>query len=359
MGRSLRWGVLSGALVTALSPGALANGGAAEHEAQARFEEGIARVKTGNFDGARVSFTQAYAVLRRPYILWNLALAEEKTGHALDALEHFKDFARGRQDGDERGGAQKHIAELMAQTGHLDVVARAGSQVFVDGAPEGTVPLADSVDVAPGRHHVEAHTPRGEREVDVDVEAGQVLRVNLLPVTESAVSPGPAPAQNAPAPSFSSDSPVSATPMARPPIVAPPAHSSDGTSSGESSRRRVIVVVVAGATAAVSIAVGAYFALQSESDGSTAAGFRALHTSDYCFQVTSANGSVCKQWNDAVQAQSRDAALSSVFYVTGGVLAAGAVATWFLWPKGRTSAWAFLTPAVTPGGGGLSAVGQF
>jgi hypothetical protein len=357
MGRGLRWGVLSGALVTALSSAALANGGAAEHEAQARFEEGIARVKAGNFDGARVSFTQAYAVLRRPYILWNLALAEEKTGHALDALEHFKDFARGRQDSDERGGAQKHIAELMAQTGHLDVVARSGSQVFVDGAPEGTVPLADSVDVAPGRHHVEAHTPQGEREVDVDVEAGQVLRVSLLPVTESALPP--APASNASAPSVSSDSAVFAMQTARPPIAAPPAHPSDGTSSSESSRRRTIVVVVAGATAAVSIAMGAYFALQSESDASTAAGFRALHTSDYCFQVTSANGSVCKQWNDAVQAQDRDVALSSVFYVTGGVLAVGAVATWFLWPKGGTSAWALLTPAVTQGGGGLSAVGQF
>jgi hypothetical protein len=359
MGRSLRWGVLSGALVTALSSAALANGGAAEHEAQARFEEGIARVKAGNFDGARVSFTQAYAVLRRPYILWNLALAEEKTGHVLDALEHFKDFARGRQDGDERGGAQKHVAELMAQTGHLDVLARGGSQVFVDGAPEGTVPLTDSVDVAPGRHHVEAHTPQGDREVDVDVEAGQVLRVTLLPATESTGSAGPVPASNAPAPSVPSEGAVSAMQTARPSIAAPPAHSSDGASSNESSRRRTIVVVVAGATAAVSIAVGAYFALQSESDASTAAGFRALHTSDYCFQVTSANGTVCKQWNDAMQAQNRDAALSTVFYVTGGILAVGAVATWFLWPRGGTGAWALLTPAVTPGGCGLSAVGQF
>jgi hypothetical protein len=359
MGRCLRWGLLAGALVTALSSGAFANGGAAEHEAQARFEEGIARVKAGNFDGARVSFTQAYAVLRRPYILWNLALAEEKTGHVLDALEHFKDFVRGMQDSDERGSAQKHIAELMAQTGHLDVVARVGSQVLVDGATEGTVPLADPVDVAPGRHHVEAHTPQGDREVDVDVEAGQALRVNLLPVTESAVSPGPGPAPNAPARSVPSDSAVSAMHVARPPIATPPARASDGTSSSESSRRRTIVVVAAGATAAVSIAMGAYFALQSESDASTATGFRALHASDYCFQVTSANGSACKQWNDAVQAQGRDAALSSVFYVTGGVLAVGAVATWFLWPKAGTSASALLMPSVTPGGGGLSAVGQF
>ena len=32
---------------------------------------------------ARVSFTQAYAVIHKPYILWNLALAEDKSGHRL------------------------------------------------------------------------------------------------------------------------------------------------------------------------------------------------------------------------------------------------------------------------------------
>ena len=36
----------------------------------------------------------------------------------------------------------------------------------------------------------------------------------------------------------------------------------------------------------------------------------------------------CAQWNADVQAQNRDATVSNVLYVTGGVLAAGAVAAW-------------------------------
>src|ERR1700730_14420850 len=94
MRRALRCAMLAGALAVAVPSVARADDPAAEREAQARFEEGIARVKTGNFEGARISFLQAHAVLHKPYILWNLALAEEKTGNVLDALGHFKQFVR-------------------------------------------------------------------------------------------------------------------------------------------------------------------------------------------------------------------------------------------------------------------------
>ncbi len=92
-------GALAAALALSLPRTARADDSVLEREAQARFEEGVARVKAGNIEGARVSFAQAYTVLHKPTILWNLALAEEKTGHLVEALGHFKELARGAQDG--------------------------------------------------------------------------------------------------------------------------------------------------------------------------------------------------------------------------------------------------------------------
>jgi tetratricopeptide (TPR) repeat protein len=94
MGRRARWGMVTAALVLAVSSSAKADDDRANREAEARFKEGLARVKSKDFEAARLSFEQAYAVLHRPLILWNLALSEEKTSHTLEALGHFRQVAR-------------------------------------------------------------------------------------------------------------------------------------------------------------------------------------------------------------------------------------------------------------------------
>jgi hypothetical protein len=343
----------------ALPQNAGAQDAAVEREAQARFEEGIGRVKAGNFEAARVSFLQAYAVLHKPTILWNLALAEEKTGKVLAALGHFKEFVRAVPVGDDRISADKHIGELMGQTGHLDVLAPAGAQVVVDGTPAGMAPLGDSVDVLPGRHHVEARTAESTKEADADVGAGQLVHTTLVPSLETARS-------TALAPSSAGEAKAPPAPgLARNPDRAAPDQGS--------STSRAVAVVALGTVAAASIGLGAYFGLQSQSEAGTADGFRKLtNSSSYCAQVTSANSAVCTQWNDAVQSQGRDATLSNVFYVAGGVLAAGAVATWLLWPKdpkvsygpsatpgGRPRLALRLVPIVETSGAGIGAAGHF
>jgi hypothetical protein len=356
MRRVVRW-AFAGALAAAIPAPAGAQDAAVEREAQARFEEGVTRVKMGNFEGARVSFLQAYAVLHKPTILWNLALAEEKTGKVLIALGHFKEFVRAVPGGDDRVSADRHIGDLMAQTGHLDVLAPAGAQVVLDGAAAGIAPLGDTLDVLPGRHHLEARTTQSTKEADVDVGAGQWVHASLVPSLEGA----------RPVPAASSASEVKTPPSTG--WVRPPERAA--TPQGSSTSRAVAVVLV-GTVAAVSIGLGAYFALQSQSEASTADGFRRLNSSSYCAQVTSANSAVCTQWNDAVQSQGRDATLSNVLYVAGGVLAAGAVATWFLWPKEPKAAdGASATPGHRPqrslglmpilygSGAGIGAAGHF
>jgi hypothetical protein len=318
-----------------------------EREAQSRFEEGLARVRASNFEGARVSFLQAYAVLQKPYILWNLALAEEKTGSMLSALGHFKQFARVGPVGDDRSVAERHIADLMGQTGHLDVVAPTGAQVMLDGAPAGLAPLGDTLDVLPGRHHLEVQTAQGSREAVPDVGAGQFLRVNLM---SAAGSSSPTTIQLAPAPVHEANPPGSqpADDHAQTAARAPEA-------SG-SSKARVITVALMGAASAALVGVGAYFALQSQNEANTVDRYRSSYGPSWCFQSTS---DPCGPWNDAVQAQSRDATASNVLYVAGGVLAAGALATWFLWPKATTSAAVGPSLAVSASGTALYATGHF
>src|SRR5271169_4109561 len=107
MGRRARWGIVTAALFLAASSPARADDDRANREAEARFKEGLARVKSRDYEAARLSFAQAYAVLHRPLILWNLALSEEKTDHPLDALGHFRQVAREAPSDADRANAQK------------------------------------------------------------------------------------------------------------------------------------------------------------------------------------------------------------------------------------------------------------
>lgn len=348
MRAAFRWGLLTAVLAPSLPLVARAEDSVLEREAQARFEEGVARVKAGNIEGARMSFAQAYAVVHKPTILWNLALAEEKSGYALEALAHFKELARVAQGGtDDRGNAEKHIGALMAQTGHLDVLAPVGTPLFVDGAAVATAPFTDALDVAPGRHHLQVQLTRGSREADVEVGPGQLLHVSLMP-----------PAEVAPSPSAGEGNAVPRT-------VGTPKENAEGTSS---SATKTVTVVLVAAAAAASMAAAAYFVIQAQSDQSTAQGFRQQYGKFQCFQVTSP---LCTQWNDAVQAQRRDATLSDVFWVAAGAFAVGAAAAWLFWPddaRGGTSAAGpghsrlatlRLTPTLGPAGAGFLVTGHF
>ena len=340
MRRAFRRGALAALIVAVLPSSARADDAATQREAEARFEEGIARVKAGNFESARISFTQAYALLEKPTILWNLALTDEKTGHVLEALDHFKRFVHGPMSDDDRASAEKHIATLMAQTAHLEVVAPAGAQVIVDGNPAGMAPLADAVDVLPGPHHVEVPSARGGKEADVEAGPGQRVHVSLMSVAETARPIALAPTGD----EGSSPAVIDAT---------------EQTEPGGSSTARIAVVALIGTTAAVSVGLGAYFAVQSKNNQHTAENFLVANGPSRCFQPTPEAAAMCSEWNDAVNAQGRDATLSEAMYIAGGVFAVGALATWFLWPRESKAAAVVPVPVVGAAGAGLGAVGRF
>jgi len=337
MRRAVRLALLTVASSVA-APLAHAADEGAERDAQARFEEGLARAKGGDFDAARISFTQAYAVLRRPRILWNLALSEEKTGHVLEALAHFKSVARDPSaDEADRAGAQTHVASLYGETAHIEVRAPAGAPVTIDSGPVvGTTPLADVLDVAAGRHVVEAHLPQGTSAIVVQPAAGEVVAANFF----------------APAASVAPATPV-AGPAAAPAAPHASTHAAasiPADTGGSTEAPRVIVVAAVGGVALAALVFGVYFGATSNSDANTANGLRAQLHSDGCNAPMGAAIAMCSQLSDAVSSENRNAGLSTGMYVTAGALAAAGLVTWLVWPKSEPAHSAIrVSPMVGPG----------
>lgn len=316
----------------------------ATRDAQARFVEGLDRVKAGDFEAARVSFTEAYAVLHKPDILWNLALAEQKSGHLVDSITHFKQVRKMAKSDADRAGADRHIAELMTQTAHIDVAAQSGGQVTVDGTAMGLAPLAEPLDVAAGRHHVGVVDARGAtRSADVDAVDGQVVRVSFLQA-DAVVTPAPgSPPPPAPAPA----------PVPPPAADTPPPAPSGGSTFWDA---RSITVVSIGGVAVVSAALGLSFGIVSNSDASTATTLRQQNPS--CAGSTSPG---CQQLATTTSSQHSAYVTAEGFWIAAGVLAVGGVATWFLWPRPSSTGGASIqvVPTAGPGGAGALAVGSF
>jgi hypothetical protein len=329
---------------------------AAARDAQARFEEGLARVKAGDYEAARLSFAQAYVVLARPAILWNLALAEEKTGRLVPALGHFKRVA---SDPDapspDRDEAGRHVDALMARTGHVGVEAPSGAIIHVDGQEgQATAPLAEPIDVAAGHCVLEAKLGEGVKAAAVDVAAGQIVHVRFTLADLGVASPPVFAPSERVAPHVDRSEPRGSV---------PPTRASDRDQP--ISTARAVTVAAVGGAALVAAGLGIYFGLKSESDASQADGFRTSNAtaprSPSSCTVTPTDPA-CPALKNAVDSENREATLARAFYVGAAVLAGGAIATWFLWPKDAptvSAATAWLVPAVGPGQAGLAAEGRF
>ncbi len=336
MRRAVRWAILVGVLAAALPAAA---DDSAQRDAEARFEEGLARVRAHDLEAALQAFRQATALMRKPAIVWNLALTEEKTNHPVDALAHFKEYLRQLPPADpDRPRAQKHIDGLNAATGHIEVAAPMGAAITVDGTQSlGTAPLADVVDVSPGHHSVEARLGTVVKTVGIEGQAGQTTQADFRGM-DAAGGPG----ATAPQAEGGAPGPAEAAPPVR----------EQATVYAYPTTRLVTVIAVGGA-ALIAGGAGLAFGLES-SDKATAAGtLRQQNPS--CAGVTTGG---CGQLASDTSAQQSDHTVSTVLWVVSGVLAAGAVGAFFLWPKvaaGTVS----VVPAVGPGSAGLTAVGTF
>jgi len=177
-------------------------------QARARFQEGVDYFDKKQFDNARASFLQAYALKKHPAVLLNLAQSCLKAGHALEAAKYFQQFLRESSQitSAQRSDAESGLADARSKIGRIDVSAPSGAEVFIDKDDQraGTAPLSDSLDVDPGSHTVRIKKSDGTTETQtVSVSSGQRVAARFggekPPEAAVAATPSPAPAANAPA----------------------------------------------------------------------------------------------------------------------------------------------------------------
>jgi hypothetical protein len=341
---------------TAASPGALAQTEQATKEAESRFKEGLGRHDAGDEEGARLSFLQAYSVLKRPNILFNLARAEQLTGHLVEALQHYKLFvADSTVTGADRDTAKRRIVELTPLVGHVTLDAPVGADLWIDGQMlPSKAPLTEPADVAPGTHSVQVRLGEQTKTVSVSCAAGQTVTAKID------IAQSGAPLVVVPIPAVG---PATPHPPAGPEKTLPP-------DEKEKPNARVITTVVlsVGAVAFLAAGIGLEVVsanqLSNEQSDLTAFKNQGLNPSSACSVTPARQG--CSTLNDAAQAHATDGNAAVGTLATAGVLGAAAVLTWSLWPKKKEhddrAAKAERTrfvPLVSPRMTGLGVVGAF
>jgi hypothetical protein len=308
----------------------------------ARYNEGLEFHAAGKDEDAYVKFAEAYAALKTPPVLFNLARSEQLTGRLLEANEHFRAYLElpegPKSSAKTREKAQKFRDELQAKLGHLRIGAREGSLVLLDGKQLLQVVL-ESVDVLPGIHIVEASLGTDHKTQTVRADPNTVTAVDVR--IESAAPPSPIPIA-APVPTRSdSADPLPALSAASPPAAA--------RSSGAT---RMVVTSALGAGALTGVVLGIVFTSKANSDGNLG--------QSLVGPCANGNAAACGQSHDAAQNQVSEKNLSTGFFVGGAALAGAAVASWFIFaPNASSNGAAVIVPQLSPTSVGCSVSGRF
>jgi hypothetical protein len=304
-----------------------------QREADQRFAEGKESYRLRHFSEALVKFTQACAADKTERCPLNLGVTELELKMYPEATQHFGEYLRSKEIPKSDPSVpriQKLYDECFAKSGHVEISAPDGADVFVDDKNVGKAPLASVVHVKSGPHALRAVLADGrfvtESSTAVD---GQVTRVTLsiAPATTNTAPPLP------PSGLGSGDT--------VPPVIPP--------DNGPGPARIVTVAALGvGAVASFALSIGFHGSATSAKD--KVDGYGAQYGTSAC-GGGSVGGAPCADWRDAKDTASSAGTLSAVFVVSGIVLSAAALATFLLWPgtkSGRPTAW------VAPSVGGVS-----
>lgn len=323
MRRSLTLAFLTAALASVpLVPSVARADDAAIAEAKKRFDEGLELADSGKHEPARLKFQQAWSVFKAPAVLYNLARAEQLTGHELEALEHFKLFLKVAASDVKvtdtmRDKAKLNVSELTPKVGQVDIDVPPTARVTVDGKPLEETPR-EPVPVQPGRHRIEATFEGKVKSISVDCAAGGITKAKI-------------------------DFEVGGA------ITEPP-HEVGGKSSWSTGRIVTVGALSAGAIAGGVLALVFHGAAQSNVEEA-----QGLLNGGSCIGVTAPQCSKAATLKDD---RDSNVTLSTVSLIAGGTLAVGAVAAAVFWPKGSKEV-GRITPMVAPGFGGATLGGTF
>ncbi|MDP9033164.1 MAG: tetratricopeptide repeat protein [Myxococcota bacterium] len=371
------------ALLVAFSPPALSASAWAQGTmedpttvvARARFKEGVDYFDRGEYELARASFLQAYALKKHPAVLLNLAWSSLKSGHALEAERYFRQFLAESKDISEkqRADANEGLAQSHSRLGRVEVLAPAGTEVTIDGERSGMAPLSEPSLVEAGAHTVKFKSPDGAVETQsvtalggekVTVRSGRTPGLPLPPAVASAASPPSMPATTStplPQEAEAADVPVAADGVTS---------DAPGHKSLWSAPNNVGPAVFLGSLAIAGTVTAIVFYLvkssaQDKADqvaSQIAANAPNGNTMGICTNPTAKFAAACAALATDTNDVNSDATAGNVTLAIGLTAAAGAIVYWIAADKSepaRKAGRPVLAPALAPSFGGLSLSGTF
>ena len=142
------------ALGCALSSAARANPAEDQEIAKAHFATGLSYYDTGRYRPAVNEFREAYRLVPRPELLYNIARAYEKVEDAGRATDYYLRYLAARPAATEKAEVTAALARLKHRVGWILIHGTVpDASLFIDGEPAGAYP-APPLAVTAGRHDV-------------------------------------------------------------------------------------------------------------------------------------------------------------------------------------------------------------
>ncbi len=285
-------------------------------EAEARFKEGLELADSGQFDAARLKFLQALQMKRVASILFNLAAAEMKGGHDVEAIEHYRAFLRlapadPRITDAQTDAAKQRIAKLLGNVGQIEIDAPPETKITIDERTLDETPT-EPVPVDAGKRVVKGTLNGKTVSVAVSPRAGEVVKAKL---------------------DFGAGEP----------FVSPPAE----VGGGERTTAGWVVPIGLGVVGVAGVVMGAAFASASSSSKEELDRQREA-SPGVCASPRDAE---CAAYEEQVSTVNTQATLAWVGYGVGALGLGAAVATFFLLPKsssGSTASSGTNGPRIVP-----------
>ena len=340
--------------------------------ARARFKEGVEFYDKSEYEQARASFLQAYALKKHPAVLLNLAWSCVKSGHALEGERYFRQFlAEGKEITDkQRADANDGLTQARNKLGRIEIAAATGTEVTVDGEKVGMAPIADPIAVEAGAHTVKFKGPDGSTDTQsVTVLGGEKAVAHFGKSGGGAVATAnPPPANTATEPTPSPTSTEAKTEETPKTDEAPKKEAPESTSDTYFVPESIVPVIVLGAVSlagfiTAGVLVGSKNSAQTQAN--TTANEIVSHGggSQSCTQAGLAAhpefAQACNAYITDNNQVNQDATAANVAVAVGIAAPIAAGIYWVLAPKRHRSGTASTsTPVVTPiigrGQGGLS-----
>ena len=286
---------------------------AEEHEAAQRLAEAQVLALESKWDQARLVFLQAYAIHPTSVVLWDLAVAEIKSDHSLDAAQHLQQYRKHpNAEPAKLARLKEYLQRVHARLGRIQIDAPDATSLTVDGSRMDWS-VDEAVVLAPGEHDVVLTYGDQRQAQHVQLPAGLVTTLTLR-----ATPPPPEP--NATTPSSSV--------LDRMPYPDPGLSAETPRSSGN---LRTVTLIAGGSLTLASAVVGTVFTLKAASSSTNANDIGRTLGPATCTEASARCDALAKA-NDDTQAAHR---VAGVGYVAAGVFGAATVATLLIWRTPR------------------------